>query len=136
MSNQTPSLELDHTCSEVTLEHEEQASREMMSISESVLDPRLDQGVPDIGREVVATDGDSCYLEPELMHARYTLGGSEGLGVAWDALFYRMAALSNPDYTGMALLDRRSHHPDFTCGIKPQGQAMFAVVLGSNEVES
>ena len=96
--------------------------------SESVLDQDL---VPDIGREVVATDSyldePIQYTEPQYSDtAGYTVVG--GGGVEWDA-----AALSNPDYTGMALLERRSHHPDFTCGNKQAG--MFAVVLGSNGAE-
>ena len=62
--------------------------------------------------------------------------GGGGGGLAWDAVYYHSMALSNPDSTGMALLERRSHHPDFTCGIKPQGQAMFAVMLESDGVDA
>ena len=83
--------------------------------------------MPDIGREVVATDS---YLEDEHAEPQYsdTAGYTVvGGGGAWNV------ELSNPDYTGMALLERRSHHPDFTFSNKQAG--MFAVVLGSNGAE-
>ena len=87
--------------------------------------------MPDIGREVVAAESDSCpeheYTATESTDSEYddTMVGEEEGGVACDAVYYQ----SNPDYTGMGLLERRSRHPDFTRGIKPQGQGMFAVVV-------
>ena len=60
-------------------------------------------------------------------------GAGGGGGGSTGEVCCHIAALSDPKLTGMVLLERRSHHPDFTYGVKPrpQGQGMYAVVLGS-----
>ena len=98
--------------------------------------------MPDLDSEQLTTDSyvqlnPIQYLDAdtENFDAKSTVVGRGG-GLAWDAVYYHRVALSNPDCTGMTLLERRSHHPDFTCGIKPQGQAMFAVMLESDGVDA
>ena len=67
------------------------------------------------------TDAENAGAENTDAELEYrdTMVGEEG-GVAWDAVYHQ----PNP-----ALLERRCHHPDFTRGIKAQGQlGVFAVV--------